>query len=655
MRLSFLVLIAVMFEPLLLQAGELTADHIHRDPYGMVSATGQVQLQANDYHVSADELQFDMDAQSGDIKDGRIRFDSGFTLKGSTLHRIDLESFKGENVEFSSCPEDEWAWSLHADEAKLDREEGTFHAKGAWFEWGGVPVLYTPVWNHALKRNSGFLMPKISQSTRRGIEYTIPFYWAGAPNWDMTLSPHWMSLRGMMSDIEWRHRSSVGSEELQIQSIFDKQTQAQRSRIRSDMSWQATDNIDVALKLDAVEDGLHVADFPLARERESTPYLSSSLSATWRSNREHAILSSSYQQVLGGGTNATTLQIMPRLQTRHYLDVGLPQEIQFDHQTTVFQRDIGTSGLRVGLRPTWSLPWQMQGGAVSARWSVLGQFVSYDSSQFTSEQSSYGAMASSLEFDTVFERVFEGKQWRHEIKPVLRFDVSNTPNQNDQPQYDSNLAPLTMSNLMTGNRYSGWDRFERMRKVSMMLVSSLQKKDEKGYVRTVLQGQVGMAWDDLQESVDTTIVPTPDRRASNLLAELSWAPVVPLSVSVGGQRDSVVEAWVESHAGFSWQAINQQYFTMAWRRTTKEYAAEAESLNTQGKVNMSSRWSAHMATDYDLLNDYVLSMTTGVAYQHACWQMSLERFETYNVGSSGTTDVGARFLLEFDGLGSFGG
>ncbi|MDQ6977951.1 MAG: LPS-assembly protein LptD, partial [Ghiorsea sp.] len=218
-------------------AETMVANEIQQDMYGQISASGQVVFQGKDIRIKADRLDVDADSQAGSLQDATVYID-GYTLKSKRLQRIDLENFKGENVEFSTCPEDEWAWSIVAEQASLDRENGVFTAKNAWFEWGGVPVLYTPIWRQALTRRSGFLMPKIANSNVRGSELTIPFYWAGSPDWDVTLQPHWMSKRGMMSDIEWRHMSANHQTEIQIQSIYDEHTQKQRGRLRGDINWQ---------------------------------------------------------------------------------------------------------------------------------------------------------------------------------------------------------------------------------------------------------------------------------------------------------------------------------------------------------------------------------------------------------------------------------
>ena len=650
-----LIVVFFCLLPMYASAATMVADKIQQDSYGQISASGQVQVEGKDVRIKADYLQVDADSQAGVLQQATVYFD-GYTLKGERLQRIDLEKFKGENVEFSTCPEDEWAWSIVADEASLDKEEGLFTAKGAWFEWGGVPVLYAPIWRQALSRRSGFLMPKVASSSRRGSEFTLPFYWAAAPNWDVLFKPHWMSKRGMMSDVEWRYMSNQYRASVQVQSIYDEQTQTQRGRLLSDTIWKFSPAVQANINIDAImkDDGLYVADFPLLGENVSKAYLTSSAALSWKEGRDSATLSTRYQQRLGGLSNDGTLQVLPRFETQNYVDIGLPSQLSIEQQTTQFDRVLGFSGVRSGIKSSLTIPWYMQGGAVSLFWGIQGQVVGYDTQNFTTQTTSYAALASSLQLEAPFERVFGEQQWRHEIKPILRIDVSTAPNQVDIPQYDSVLLPLSITNILQGNRYSGWDRFEHMQRLSLLLESSLEHKSEQLDVRRVLEGQLGLVWDDLQTSVDASVDAPPVSRVSNLLAEITWLPSGQTRLSVGGQHDPKLNDWVESHASLRWSGDQQQYLAASWQRTKASHSSALESLNASGQVQLNQRWHTYASVQYDLLKDYTLQAIAGLKYEHSCWRLGVERYTNYLVGSSGTNDIGTRILLEFDGLGSFG-
>ncbi len=639
--------------PAFADAGELSADKIERDAHGELDASGNVHISAKGIDIQAERIHFDLDSQTGDLYGATVNFEGGYTLEGGHLKRVDLEKFYGEEVVFTSCPDEDSGWAIVADEARLDKEAGVFSAKDARFKWGGVPVLYFPTWEHALTRRSGVLTPILNQSTRRGTEITLPLYWAASPSWDMTYSPQWMSERGLLSDLEWRHRSRFGQEQLQLRTVFDKQSKKQRSRILGEMAWTPFASIYATVNIDAVDDGLHIADFPMVDDNEAAAYLTSDASLAWRQGRDSVAFSSRFQQLLGGGTNERTLQILPRLQTRHIFALADRQEISIEHQSTLFQRDVGSDGLRTGIKSTWQVPWTMLEDAVSAQWTISGQGVGYDNYEFSSSTSSYYALASSLAFDTAFERVSVNRKWRHEIKPMIRFDISDVPDLAGQPRYDSNLIPLSFGNLMNGNRYSGWDRFERMARMSMLLESTLQTRQADGGVRNLLQGKIGLVWDEKLESVDRSLSIAPKRSRSNLMAEASWMPAAQVTIQAGGQHDPDLNSWVEAHAGFHWADQESQYVNILWQRTEAAYITAAESANISANIRFNPMWFTSLKSRYDLLRDRALDGAVGILYKHACWSINTELFQIYQQGTNSSSDVGVRFLLAFDGLGSF--
>ena len=52
---------------------------------------------------------------------------------------------------------------------------------------------------------SGLLIPTIASSERLGFELQLPYYFNLAPNYDATLTPRWMSERGLMMGGEFRY------------------------------------------------------------------------------------------------------------------------------------------------------------------------------------------------------------------------------------------------------------------------------------------------------------------------------------------------------------------------------------------------------------------------------------------------------------------
>ena len=77
-------------------------------------------------------------------------------------------------------------------------------------EMYGVPIAYMPYFATAdpsVKRKSGFLAPVFAWSEPLGFGVGVPYFWAMAPNYDLTLKPIEYTKRGPFLDTEFRYLS----------------------------------------------------------------------------------------------------------------------------------------------------------------------------------------------------------------------------------------------------------------------------------------------------------------------------------------------------------------------------------------------------------------------------------------------------------------
>ncbi len=90
--------------------------------------------------------------------------------------------------EKEKCP----PWEMRAEEIKHDKKNKILEYKNAYLRVYDKPVLYFPFFYHpdpSVKRQSGFLMPKINNSTFLGSSLQIPYYKVISESEDFTVSP----------------------------------------------------------------------------------------------------------------------------------------------------------------------------------------------------------------------------------------------------------------------------------------------------------------------------------------------------------------------------------------------------------------------------------------------------------------------------------
>lgn len=108
---------------------------------------------------------------------------------------------------YSTCPPPQHFWTVKSQTLILNKETGVGVAKNAALFVGPLPVLYTPYFTFPLddRRKSGFLFPVAGHSSLSGYEVGVPYYFNIAPNYDATLTPEAMTLRGVQLNGEFRY------------------------------------------------------------------------------------------------------------------------------------------------------------------------------------------------------------------------------------------------------------------------------------------------------------------------------------------------------------------------------------------------------------------------------------------------------------------
>ncbi len=120
---------------------------------------------------------------------------------------------------YSTCPPASPAWRVKASHLVLNKNSGRGYATNARIYVKDVPVFYFPYFNFSIdhQRKSGFLWPSYGNRSSSSNIYSawgpyvlIPFYWNMAPNYDMTITPGFLSKRGLRITDRFRYLSSIG-------------------------------------------------------------------------------------------------------------------------------------------------------------------------------------------------------------------------------------------------------------------------------------------------------------------------------------------------------------------------------------------------------------------------------------------------------------
>ena len=126
-------------------------------------------------------------------------------------------------VAYTSCPEGKDDWILRASKIKIDRNTGVGTARHARLRFKGVPILYFPYITYPVtnQRKTGWLIPDVGRSDNRGVDIATPYYWNIAPQYDSTITPRYMSKRGLQGNADFRYLASHTNGKLTGEYLVD--------------------------------------------------------------------------------------------------------------------------------------------------------------------------------------------------------------------------------------------------------------------------------------------------------------------------------------------------------------------------------------------------------------------------------------------------
>src|SRR5262249_53078546 len=164
-----------------------------------VTASGHVSL--TDEHnntVFADYAEITKDLKEATIESIRVLLSDNSRLAAASGKRTGGNINDFNHAVYSPCklcaedPTRAPLWQIKAVNVTYNEAEHKVVYHDAWFELYGVPVLYTPYFEHSdgtVKRASGLLTPQFGISGKLGFHAQTPYFWVISPDKDLTIAP----------------------------------------------------------------------------------------------------------------------------------------------------------------------------------------------------------------------------------------------------------------------------------------------------------------------------------------------------------------------------------------------------------------------------------------------------------------------------------
>ena len=647
-------------------------------------AQGNVILISGEDSISCDAMNINLETEIGTINKGTIFIQKdNFYISGEDIRKTGQFTYSLEKGSITSCSGDSPDWKISGRKVKVT-VEGYGTARDAVLWAKNVPAAYTPflMFPVKTKRQTGFLMPGVSSSIRKGYQYEQPFFLAISESSDATLYADYMSDRGTKTGVEYRYildnrsKGTVFFDYLKDSKIDDgtagtedysfsstpQRTNEDRYWFRMKHNQKLPNGFSAKLDLDVVSDADYLHEFQdgFSGYRQTKAYLETEYGRgldeydqTIRRNRLNVNKSWStyilnmdalwYDNVTARrqGIDDTTLQTLPAIQFDAFRQQLGSSEFYYtlDSEHRSFYRQDTTAtlvkGQRTDIYPRVYLPIRLNKifyfepslGARETLW-YTDDFTSADGDSDalrTRHMADFGAEISTKIFRVYGMDNSFAEKIKHEMIPKLQYSFIPDVGQKDLPLFDS-LDRIAEQNLIT------WSLTNYL--ISRKTFVTPQGKEIRTY-RDFAYAQLSQSYDINKDNNDK---PFSDILLTGILN---------------------LNEFVAVNTDFSWSPYDNEYKIFNIGSTLKDKRGDAlaleyrfnrdilESVYSEIDIALTDKLITYYTVEKNLKDDRTVQTQAGFIMTKQCWTFDLAVTET-------RTDLSVGMLVTLHGIGELG-
>jgi len=497
-----LVLSALMSFAYAKEPVNITADKMERDKNGIITASGNVEIQYIDKILQSDEVIYDtenkkiyinkpvyiktknfqlkgtngwwdIENDTGEIYNFEGVVDNKYYTRGKVL-RKEKDEYYFKNGEFSSCKFSQYDWYVKAKSGviKENDEAKTYHTT---FNFCKIPIIYTPYFSYpTVDRKTGFLIPTIGQDTYNPFIAKIPFFYVINRSSDLTFTYDYRNKQGEGLDTEYRRVLENGYINADLYFFRESGKRdwwnnrsitpiTNRYRLKLD-SIYSFNNLKWYLKIDKPSDTYFFEDIYNSSHLKYLSYTRSYLFTNYSTENFDIEFNFDYIYDLTVPNQEQTLQKLPevRLYYKERKLFDTPFYIDFLSTNINFYREKGESAFRsdniLRLTNTTVFGSLINSFEISPRTTFYLGVRNSDKSD-----SSRNLFSVKDSVKTIFTRDYS--KFIHSIIPEITFTYISKVNQNNLPQFDreDNIfsqkdLDIALNNILTfdDNNFFRW-------------------------------------------------------------------------------------------------------------------------------------------------------------------------------------------------------
>ena len=636
----------------------------YNQEFGRIEADGGVRFELEGDRFFGPRLRYDALEETGVFDQPTYVIQREQTARGKA-ERVDFlrrDVYRLADSTYTTCAPGQDDWVVETGALELDYTIDEARVSDGRLKFFDTTVLALPFAKLPLdkQRKSGFLTPYYAQTSKRGLEVGVPYYWNIAPEQDATILPVYMAKRGVQLKGDYRYLGPSYAGDLHVEYLpHDRRFGDSRSGFSLRHNQQITPQLSGGVDINKVSDDQYFSD--LASQVRFTSI---------------GVLPREGFLQYSGGVGAFTYGASARVQKFQTLqdpaaptvppherlpqltfaggindigglaDLGLPAEyVRYAHPTLA-------EGGRFLVNPTLTVPVLTPGWFLRPKLGL--RYSTYDLSRLTpgapagtSARPSATIPWFSLDSGLVFERPLQwgNRPMTQTLEPRVYYLRVPYRDQSDMPLFDTALADFNFAQIFSENRFSGGDRFGDANEVTVALSSRLLGANGTESLR----GTIAQKFYFADEQVGLTPAsPLRTGDSSDILASVGGALSPAWSFDTTVQYKPGLGVLDKYNVAARYAPAIGKVMSASYRFQRRQL----RQLDVSAQWPFARGWYAVGRYNYSFLDGRLLEGLAGFEYNAGCWV-----FRTVLQTLQTTTDsksTGVFFQLQLNGLGEIG-
>ena len=530
---------------------------------------------------------------------------------------------------FTTCPQQDNSWALHASEINIETDAGWGEARHAVFKIKDIPVLYLPYITFPVneERRSGVLLPKFGSSQKLGVDVELPYYLNLAENYDLTLTPRYMSKRGAQLKSEFRYLTEQHQGNLQLEYLNSDNEKPDNFGARylghlshlSDFTPQLRGYIDFT----DVSDDAYLSELGSDYSNQSDTQLLREAALSYYGEQVHSQLRLQGFEILGNYNKAYSALPELSLSSAKPLKLLPWVDVSWQAQYAHFRNDAAVinSADRLHLEPSIRWPLITPAMELVAETSLLHTRYQQNTDQNTllvQEETNRTLPKIQINAKLNMERELE---WEDSgslqtFEPQVQYLYIPYRDQSKIGLYDTARLQDDYYGLFRENRYSGLDRIADTNQLTIGWTTRLYDSEDTELFRVSL-GQIVFL--DDPKPIDNSLLDAEQPADSVLASELLWNWSKGWYLNTALQYDSSNERMVKSNVTLDYIADDKSLIQLNHRYSREVSDYEIAQVGFLATTPIDDKWKLIASYYRDINKHHMIEANFGLQYESCCW------------------------------------